>query len=189
MPVLDPFPFWLYGDNFGYFTHVVSVRALDHGWRRILIAAGLSPVTASTGYWNYESGRDWGFRAPVRADRLPVDLSPVYAAELNFPALDHIKSVLARAPAETSVVIVMPPAFYTILPAQNSPEMRQLAGCKYDLMRRAALRHWDFVDFYLNSPLSHDPQNFWDSSHFRMNVARIIELRVAEKLSHRGQVE
>ena len=33
MPVLDPFPFWLYGDNFGYFTHVVSVRALDHGWR------------------------------------------------------------------------------------------------------------------------------------------------------------
>jgi hypothetical protein len=186
--VAVPFPFWLYGDDFNYFTHVVGTRSLDHGWRRIRIAAGRSPVTDPAGYWNYESGRQWDFH-PALPQRPPIDLSPAYAAGLNFPALDQIESVLAQLPEDTLVVLVMPPVLYTSLPAPDSAVMRQMTGCKYDVLRRAAGRHWRFVDFYFDTPLSHDPENFWDASHVRMNVARAMEMSISEKLSQRSDVE
>jgi hypothetical protein len=59
-----------------------------------------------------------------------------------------------------------------------------MTGCKYELARRAVQQHWHFVDFYSDTPLSRDPENFWDASHVRMNAARIMEERVAQELSH-----
>jgi hypothetical protein len=182
-PILTPFPFWLYGDDLGYFGHLISGRSLDHGWRRVLIAMGRSPVTDPAGYWNYESWRTWSFH-PALVERAPIDVSPVRAADLNFPSLDAMESLLVPLPADVRVVLVMPPVFYTSLPPQDTAFMRQMAACKADIVRRAAQRHWRFVDLYLDTPLSRDPENFWDASHVRMNIARLMEERISQDLPH-----
>jgi hypothetical protein len=182
-PVTKPFPFWLYGDDLDYFSHVFGTRSLDLGWRRVLIALDRSPVTDPAGYWNYESGRTWSFH-PSLSERAPVDLSPVAAPDLKFPSLDVLESILEPLPAGVRVVLVMPPVFYTVLPTPDTAAMHQIAGCKYDLVRRADEHRWLFIDFYSDTPLSRDPENFWDLSHVRINVAQLMEERIAEELSH-----
>jgi hypothetical protein len=185
--ITTPFPFWLYGGNIDYFANVLSTRSLDHSWRRFSIAVGLSPVTDPAGYWNYESGRAWNFhpellqRAPVAAS-VPVDLSAVAAPDLKFPSFDAVESIIAPLPAEVRVVLVMPPVFYTDLPRPGTAAMRRIMGCKYDLVRRALQHHWIFVDLYTDTPLSRDPENFWDTSHVRMKVARLMEERIVQEL-------
>jgi hypothetical protein len=182
-PIITPFPFWLYGDEVGYFANVIGTRSLDHGWRRLLISMGRSPVTDPAGYWNYERGRTWNFH-PALLERAPVDLSPVASPEVKFPSLDMLQFILASLSPDVRVVLLMPPVFYTSLPAPDTAVMRQMTGCKYELARRAVQQHWHFVDFYSDTPLSRDPENFWDASHVRMNAARIMEERVAQELSH-----
>jgi hypothetical protein len=181
-PIVTPFPFWLYGDDFEYFMKMISTRSLDYGWRRVLIAMGRSPATNPAGYSNYESGRTWSFH-PSLLERAAVDLSPVAAPDLKFPALDVIQSILAPVPADAYVVLVMPPVFYTSLPTPDTALMRQMTGCKHDLVRRADQQRWHFVDFYSDTPLSRDPENFWDASHVRMNVSRLMEERIAQEFS------
>lgn len=185
----SPFPFWLYGDDLDYVTHVFGARSLTYGWRRILITMGRSLVTDPAGYWNYEIGREWDLRPfhPMLAERAPVDVTPVAAPDLQFPSLDTLESALTPLPASAQVVLVMPPVFYTVLPVAGTPAMHQMAGCKYELVRRAAVHGWKFVDFYSDTPLSRDPENFWDFDHVRMPVARRMEDRIAEELSHLSQ--
>jgi hypothetical protein len=182
-PSITPFPFWLYGDDLEYLVSVLGTRSLDYGWRRILIAMGRSPVTDPAGYWHYESGRAWSFHQAL-LEHATVDLSPVAAPDLKFPSLDLIQSILGSLPADARVVLVMPPVFYTSLPAPDTAVMRQMTGCKYDLARRAIQWHWHFVDFYSDTLLSRDPANFWDASHVGMNVARLMEKRIAREISH-----
>jgi len=189
LPLTHPFPFWLYGSDLNYFMRVVSTRSLEHGWRRLRIARDASPVTDPSGYWDYEQPGRWAARPPAPADRPPVDLSPASTTDMEFPALDQLESVSAQLPADTMIVLVMPPVYYTSLPAADSAEARQMAGCKFDLLRRAAQRHWHFIDFYSDTPLSHDPENFWDATHVRMNIARVMEMRIAEEVSQLSHIE
>jgi hypothetical protein len=108
---------------------------------------------------------------------------------MKFPALDHIEAVLARLPAGTRVLLIMPPQFAASLPAGASAARRELAVCKHDLMSRASERNWGFIDYLLDTPLSRNPENFWDAEHFRMNVAQAIEQRIAEELQRSGARE
>jgi hypothetical protein len=180
--LFHPFPFWLYGDGLDYFAHILGTRSLDHGWRRILIAAGRSPVTDPAGYWNYESGRTWSFH-PELYERAPSDhLSPAAAPDLKFPSLDVLESVLAPLAADVRVVLVMPPVFYTHLPTPAVAAAHQAAGCKYDIVRRGARHGWSFVDFYSDTALTRDPENFWDTGHVSTKAALLMEERIAQEL-------
>jgi hypothetical protein len=185
-PITRPFPFWLYGDDLAYFAHVLGTKSLDHGWRRVLIAMGRSTVTDPAGYWNYESGRTWDFH-PRLVERAQVDVSPLAAPDLQFPSFDALESMLEPLAPDVRVVLVMPPVFYTLLATPGTLAMHQMGGCKHDILRRAAQHHWLFVDFYSDTPLSRDPQNFWDLSHVRMSAAQFMEERIARELSYVSQ--
>lgn len=181
-PLSHPFPFWLYGNDLDYFLHVFGTRSLDHAWRRVQITVGRSFATDPAGYLNYEIGRTWDFH-PMLLERTPVDVSPAVALDLKFPSLETLDSILEALPADVHVVLVMPPVFYTSLPTPGTAMMHQMAGCKYELVRRAALHGWLFVDFYSDTPLSRDPANFWDADHVRMTAAQVMEEGIAQQLS------
>jgi hypothetical protein len=187
LPLANPFPFWLYGDDFDYMAHVLSSHSIGRGWKRILLATGVAKATDPAGYWNYEEGRVWDFRPP-RTMRQQVDLAPVPSEGLKFPWLDQIESTLAQLSTETRILLVMPPHFAASLPASNSKAARDLAACKQEILRRAMARHWVFLDFLLDNQLSRDPENFWDPEHIRMGVARIIEERVVGEVRSAGLV-
>ena len=44
------------------------------------------------------------------------------------------------------------------------------------------LRHGISLDFRLDDDIARDPHNFMDSAHYRSNVARLLEGRIAEAL-------
>jgi hypothetical protein len=188
LPLTNPFPFWLYGDDAHYFLNVLGSRSFIFVWRRIHLASGLAAPTDPAGYWNYETGRIWAFN-PAVENRPHVDLSPAPSVNtLQFPGLDHIEAVLARLGRGTRVIFVMPPQHLVALPQANSAAASLLTACKYSLQQRAAERRRAFLDFLLDTPLARDPENFWDSDHMRMEVAQMIELRIGEELRRLQQM-
>lgn len=178
----NPFPFWLYADGqLGYFAGLFSIRSLDLGYRRVLLALGLRAPSDPAGYWDYEAGRTWSFHPAIPAE-MPPTPAPV-PRDFSFPAIKQLADALGRLPPATPVVIVMPPVFFTELPPAGTPDAARLAQCKEALARLAAGRpHSAFLDFLRDTPATRDPANFMDPGHYRAGVAMGIEADIANAL-------
>jgi hypothetical protein len=97
--------------------------------------------------------------------------------------------VLAELPPQAGVVIVMPPVHQTILPRPGTQIAADLPACKTALERRVAGRpRSGFLDYLVDGPISRDAENFMDQQHYRMNIARLIESRIAAVLDSGAQV-
>ncbi len=181
LPVIFPFPFWLYRGDLEYLAHLLSTRAITTAQSRIELATGLVPRTDPRGYVDYETGRVWNFHpgAAAAIDE-PVAAMP---ADTYFPAIDEFDVLLADLPVQTRVVIVMPPVYRSMLPRPGTQIAADLPACKAALARRLADRGGSgFLDFLVDGPISRDPENFMDWVHYRMNIARMIEGRIAAVL-------
>jgi hypothetical protein len=104
--------------------------------------------------------------------------------------------VLAELPATTHVLFLMSPVYQEFLDHELSPQMfADLPRCKAEVAERAAVRpNTTFLDYFHESAISHDAENFMDTQHFRLTVARLLEARIAEVLnggvkSARGSTE
>ncbi len=189
IPMLYQFPPWLYGDsNLDYLAHLLNTRAVTTAYRRVLLALGFIKPTDPDGYWDYELGRTWNFRPEIAAGgTLATILSDT--VDRSFPALEALDTVLADVPADTPVIVVMPPQFYTLLPAPDSRKAAELAACKAELASRVrARRHGGFLDYMTDTPTAHNPENFMDAEHYRANVARAIETDIAAVLAGESPV-
>ncbi len=181
-PLTNPFPFWLYGDDRSYLANVLNVQSVSRVWRRVLLAAGLRRRTDPAGYSDYEIGRTWSFRPTVAAGFVPTS-GDEEMVRLAFPAIDRLASMMADLPAETRFVVAMMPVFYGTLPEAGSAQARLVSACKAAFARFARGRAGaTFVDFAVDGPLARAPENFMDALHYRSNVARQIEARIAAEL-------
>jgi hypothetical protein len=184
IPMLYQFPPWLYGDsNLDYLAHLLNTRAVTTAYRRVLLALGLIKPTDPDGYRDYEVGRTWNFRPEIAPGGT---LGPILsdAADRAFPALAALDQVLADVPADTPVIVLMPPQFYTLLPAAGSPKAADLASCKAEIASRVRARpHGGFLDYLTDTPIARNPENFMDAEHYRANVARAIEKDIAAVLA------
>ncbi len=179
LPLLNPFPFWLYGDTPEFVAHHLSLRTLTLGARRIGMALGRTPRTDPAGYWDYESGRVWNYR-PAPADNVLLDMSPRAGYGLAFPAADLLSREIGGLPAETRLVVQMPPQFRGALPPSGTEKFVRLTGCKHEIMQRVAMRPNSVVlDFLRDTPDTRDPENFMDGGHIRAPIARMIEQKIA----------
>jgi hypothetical protein len=174
--VLNPFPFWLYSDSdLEYLGRLFSSRALGRMVRRVQIGLGLKTPSAPDGYWDYEQLGHGEFRpAP------PTDEKPDVA--MDFPAIQPLANFLASIP-NVPVVLVMPPMIADNLPQPDSRSSARLAICKSALAGLVAGRpHSNFLDFRVDDPLTRDQRNFLDPMHYRAQIARRMEQRIAESL-------
>jgi hypothetical protein len=180
-----PFPFWLYsGRPIDYYLNIFSTGSLERSWRRLMLALGLQTPSDPTGYWDYETGTVWNFHPtlPSEASRSAAAIPPGDLA-LSFPAAGRLAEAIASVPADTAVIIVMPPVFYTDLPSSGSADDVRVAACKQALSKLVAgRRHSAFIDLRADNPLARDPANFMDEIHYRGPVARLIEARIARVL-------
>ena len=120
LPLSNPFPFWLYADGrLDYLANLFSIRSLDLGYRRVLLALGLRSPTDPAGYWDYETGHPWTFNPAIPTETAPIP-APV-RQDFSFPAIARLAGALGRLPPATPVVIVMPPVFFTELPRAGHP--------------------------------------------------------------------
>ncbi len=87
-------------------------------------------------------------------------------------------------PADTPVIVVMPPQFYTLLPAPGSPKAAEFNACKAELASRVRARaRGGFLDYLTDTPIARNPENFMDAEHYRANVAQAIEKDIAAVLA------
>jgi hypothetical protein len=183
LPVTNPFPFWLYRESDReYLANLFSIRSLDVGFRRVMLALGLRAPSDPAGYWDYEAGHEWNFR-PAIPDEAP-EVAQSTAKEFSFPAVTLLTDVLNRLPGEVPVVVVMPPVFFTELPRAGSEDAARLEQCKQAVARAVAARPGSaFLDFMRDTPVTRDPANFMDPGHYRAGVAMQIEAEIARSLA------
>jgi hypothetical protein len=180
LPIIMPFPFWLYRGNLEYLGHVLSTRALTFAARRIKMQIGLVPPDDARGYQDYETGHYRNFRpGPLQLVEPPA----VAPLDTPFAGFDILDPVLAELPATTHVVFLMSPVYQAWLDELDPQMIADLPRCKAEVAQRAAARpNTAFLDYFAESPISHDAENFMDTQHFRLNIARLLEARIAEEL-------
>ncbi len=128
-PMTNPFPFWLYGESDReYLANLFSIRSLDVGFRRVMLALGLRTPSDPAGYWDYETGHEWNFRPAIPNDA-PGTVESM-KKEFSFPAVALLADELNRLPGGVPVVVVMPPVFFTELPRPGSEDAARLDQCK-----------------------------------------------------------
>ena len=184
LPVTFPFPFWLYRGDLEYLAHVLSTRAFTTAQNRIRLAMGWVSPTDPRGYMDYETGRVRSFHPAIVADAGAA--VPAKSTDTYFPALEELDAVLAELPPQIAFVIVMPPVYQTLLPRSGTQVAADLPACKAALARRVVARpRSGFLDYLVDGPISRDPDNFMDQEHYRMNIARLLEARIAAVLGTR----
>jgi hypothetical protein len=180
------FPFWLYGDSdFAYLVNLLSTRAGGAAIRRIENALHLVKPSDPRGYDDYERGIGSGYKFDFPTPPPPpaFDTSAVGPSAYSFPAIDRLAAELATAPADTPIVILFPPEYYSRLP-RDAAAAAQIAACKARLARLAGgAPRRDFLDYFIDSPIARDGGNFDDLEHYRAHVARQLEADIARVLN------
>ncbi|HEY4404112.1 MAG TPA: hypothetical protein VGN55_05600, partial [Xanthobacteraceae bacterium] len=93
---------------------------------------------------------------------------------------------LLAAPGGTPLVILFPPVFHASLPT-DARERAELNACKRRIAELAlANPHSGFLDYFVDSTITRDQENFQDLEHYRAPVARRIEHEIAEVLRRQG---
>jgi hypothetical protein len=180
------FPFWLYGDsNFEYLINSLNSRSGSAAIRRIKFALGLLKPSDPRGYDDYERGipRGYRFDFPTPPPPPAFDTSRVDPGGRKFPAIDRLALELAAAAPGTPVVLVFPPQYYSTLP-RDAETAAAVAACKARLARLVAgAPHSGFLDYFVDSPMTRDGNNFDDLEHYGAATARQIEAAIAGVLS------
>jgi hypothetical protein len=181
IPLGNPFPFWLYSKSrLDYTLNMMQYKSFEAAWRKLKLLFGKARAARPDGYHDYDSGHLW--RSP---DFGPPDAgAEPAAAPGDFTAPPLLRRFLAGLPAGTRVVLVFPPRYASALPPPGTSGALREANCKRAYDGIAATYHdARILDFLHDDGLSRDGQNFWDKIHYRKNVARMIENRVAAALA------
>ncbi|HEY5797717.1 MAG TPA: hypothetical protein VIU82_22155 [Bosea sp. (in: a-proteobacteria)] len=188
LPNDKPFPFWLYSrDRAEYFVGLLRFDVLEEFQRRIVyLLTGKGAQARRDGYWDYEPN----YLA------LGYDRDPTKRAELErpnpnsggnatgpFPAAGALEALLNTAPG-TPLILLRPPVYHTELPVPGSADAAADKACRDAFAALAERRpRTALVDWRRDRPELHDPNQFFDHSHYRQPIARLVEADIAAALA------
>ncbi len=188
MPNAKPFPFWLYSrDPVEYLTGLLRFDVLEEFDRRIVyLLTGKGERARPDGYWDYEPNyislgydRDAKKRAELEVPRESAGGN----AAGPYPAASALEALMNTAP-QTALILVRPPVYHKVLPAPGSADAAADAGCRAAFAGLAARRpRTALIDWRVDRPELHDPNRFFDQTHYRQSVARLVEDDVAAALA------
>jgi hypothetical protein len=182
-PPQDTFPFWLYGDStLQYARHLLTWRALDRAVQRVAIGLGSRQRLPADGFSSYEEVWPPGKKQPPLG---PQPQSPPYsgAVDANYPYRDMLATRVEQLGSDVPVVLLVPPVFYTIIPAPGSQVAVERQTCNAAYRSIVAGRpHSNLLDYRIDNALTRDPANFADLIHYREIIARKLEQGVADTI-------
>jgi len=189
LPQQHPFPYWLYGESdLDFLGRLFSARALTLTWRRILVGLGLRQRSEPDGFWDYENNGPREFQ-PVIVPRDDGGPAPATVSE-EFPGVALLDAAIRKLPADVPVVLLVPPAYYTMLPKAGSLAAAEEQACNAALRNVVAGRpHSNFIDFRVDNALTRDRANFMDFGHYRAPIARRMEQGIAESIKLGGNAK
>ncbi|SHK01778.1 hypothetical protein SAMN05444159_2193 [Bradyrhizobium lablabi] len=180
-PLKNPFPFWLYGDSsLVYAGRLFSWRAVNHAYQRIMIFRGVQKRTAPDGFFNYEDV----FPRDKHPTITPAE-EPAFTGQVSdgFPLATLLDGAVKKLPADVSVLVLMPPIFYAIVPRPGSREAAEGEACKAAYKRIVAGRpHSNLIDYRIDNALTRDPLNFVDTNHYRTKIALKVQEGIVASL-------
>ena len=186
MKLEHPFPFWLYdADPLTYAADLFRGRALRSAARRLLLIAGRKPPVRPDGFWDYSGDytRNDAWRGTAEAMRAPGYWNQSGA----FPVIDLLAQKLRVLPAQTRVILYVPPIFAEGLPvtqADMAGERACIAALEGLAQTRARTR---LVDLRRDTPQTREPLNFWDITHYAKPLAQSAETQIGAALREMDQ--
>lgn len=185
LAIEKPFPFWLFeASTPRYLAGLMRFDVVEETLRRLRYLSARTPARARPdGYWDYEAGYEvQGFHSdPVRRARLlePLDVSGGNATG-PFPAAVELRALLDRLAPRVPVVLVRPPNFVSALPAPGSAAASADAACRDAYSRLATERpHTALIDWRIDRPENREPDNYFDHTHYRHQVATPLGTDIA----------
>lgn len=189
-----PFPPWLYdGIDLLDWPQLMNLTTLEISARLLAHRLGLIPerirgdgyevFTPPEGLYDLARAR-WHLYGAKGAAPDPEPLAPPEAvtpelrAQWRFPALDWLDESLARFPAGTRILLVLPPAHRSTLSREGSVAAQHDAACKEAVAAVAARRGATVIDYAQRSPITLRDDNYWDPLHFRLPIARRLEAEI-----------
>ena len=181
MKLAHPFPFWLYdADPLTYGANLFRGRALRSAARRLLLIAGRKPPVRPDGFRDYS-----GDYTPNDTWRRTAETmrTPGYWNQSGaFPVIDLLAEKLRALPAQTRVILYVPPIFAEGLPVTQA-DMAGERACVAALERLAVARgRTRVVDLRRDTPETRDPLNFLDMTHYAKPLAQAAEIRIGAAL-------
>lgn len=188
MPNDKPFPFWLYSrDRADYLVGLLRFDVLEEFQRRIVyLTTGRGERARRDGYWDYEPNytamgydRDPGKRAALER---PGESGGGNATG-PYPAAAALEALMNASPG-TALILLRPPVYHKVLPLPGSADARADAGCRDAFAALAARRpRTALIDWRSDRPELHDPNQFFDQTHYRQPIARLVEADIAAALA------
>jgi hypothetical protein len=188
LPNEKPFPFWLLSRSLpDYLGGLMRFDLLEELPRRSgYLTSGKAERARPDGYWDYESGygvQGYGTNPEIIA-RLQ---KPIEAGGGNvdgpFPAATGLEELMKAAPAETVLILLRPPVYVTALSKPGTRDAAADAACRKAFADLAARRpRTALVDWRVDRPELRDPKLFFDHSHYRQPIARLVEADIADAI-------
>lgn len=188
LPAALPFPYWLYTASLReYLVGLMRFDVIEEFQRRLAFVTARNPERARPdGYWNYESNyASQGYDADpaIRAKLDGTGEALTRNLTGRYPAAEELAALLAAAPATLPVILVRPPVYRTALPAPGTPDASSEAACREAFAALAAKRpRTALIDWRRDRPELRDPNQFFDHSHYRQPIARLVEADIAAAL-------
>jgi hypothetical protein len=193
LPNDKPFPFWLYSaDPLEYARGLLRYDVLEELPLRIAYLFGKDAERASPdGYWDYEPeyiGLGYTTNPVIRKrlEQTPDPSAPRFDRDplewkRRFPAAERLKEIAASLPAETALILVIPPSYKNLLPLPGTEQAFVNQACKAAITTAAqAHARTAVIDWRVDRPENRDPDLFFDMMHYRQPVAKAIEKDIAE---------
>lgn len=184
IPIANPFPFWLYGGNWAdYAINVLRYKSIEASVRKVKMLWGDEPQARRDGYHDYDTGHDWHESDTVHDDVADREARSV----ADITAVPLLRHLLKKFGPGTTTALVMVPRHASALP-HDAAEAASLSACKSAYRSLAAETQGAlFLDFLVDSAMTRDDGNFWDTVHYRGAVARALEHQIAAALGPSGQ--
>lgn len=190
LPNDKPFPFWLFShDTAAYLRGLMRWSVLEELTDRIgWLLRKRREEAPRDGWWDYEKdylGLGYAKDPRLAAERekaVPETPEPGFAGP-GFPAAERFAGIAARLPAETALVVVFPPIYAAALPRPGTPRAGLEQACKAAIAAAAkGHRKSAIVDWRRDGPEAHDPNLFFDRSHYRHPLAHKVTDEIADAL-------
>lgn len=179
----NPFPDWLYAPSaVDYLRGLMQTSSFEAAARKIAVMLGKLEAARADGFDDYEANRTWSLADMRRVAKTQAP-SPTPAGKVvpEIPAAAALAAFTDALPPQTVVVALFPPVHVSVLPKPETEAGAALAACKQAIGMIAAARpsRLTVVDYLRADELTHAEENFWDGTHYRGNIARLIESDIA----------
>lgn len=178
---------WLYASDFYGQLPPLNARIIEESIRQVKSIFAIEDYgNGDDGYYDftktyrekYSSERihENLYGNPRRKQPQALIIEPDEIKSWVFPDIENLRDVLASLAPSTRKLLVLPPYHYFSPYVAGSRNKARWAECKRRIARIGDnVAGVTVVDFLLESEISLNDENYWDSTHYKVEIADKLE--------------